>query len=242
MRLSRVLAVGFVSSLGLITAASAAPTTFVADDGRGSINTGPGAFESVDVVWGNYFTTDTPTRIASISVAFGRIAEDESVTVFVLNDPDNDGDPTNGVVTGTGVGLVTTTNANNADEFDTFVDYDITGGPEGTSLGFVEGGFFVGVLVNDLDALNPRPGQNGLRDAPARRDDDTADGAGWFFFGGGNETDLNDLAALPVGINVGDPAVFGGLAGNNLVRAVSVPEPAVMAWVGFVLAAFRRRR
>ncbi|MEM6561507.1 MAG: PEP-CTERM sorting domain-containing protein, partial [Planctomycetota bacterium] len=212
-----------------------------ADDGVGDLPSGPGAFPSVDLIWGNYFFTDTPVEIATVSVAFEEVALGLPVTAFVLDDPDDDGNPSNGSVVGLGTGV--TASPNDSNPFgapDVFVDYAITSQPGGGTIGAVDGGFFVGILLPDQDYTD------GINDFPVLRDNDTADGAGWLFCGGGNDTDLNNLAALvdPDGVtlNVGNPDIFGFLAGNPLVRATTVPEPTVLGLAGLAVLGLRRRR
>ena len=224
----------FLPLVALVLAlASPVSASFVyqSDDGRGNTNTGP-SFDDTDFLWGNYYTARPDFgRITQVQVAYGRVDAGRPVSVLVYDDPDDDGDPRNAALVAVAEGTTAQPNANNAGSLDAFVSYDIAAE--------VEGGFLVAAHLSDVDGrFNSATGRPG--DAPARRDRDTATGAGWLFFGPLGTGPL-DLSAYPVAVNVGSPAVFGGLAGDNLVRAVAVPEPSSAVLVLFALAALTRR-
>ncbi len=194
----------------LLAGSPVAGFDFVADDGSGNFNTGP-SFNDTDFIWGNFFTTDEPMVIVEVSVAFGRVAQGRPVELLVYDDLDNDGTPTALSLVGQASGLTGLSNANAAGP-DVFTSYSMS------DDAIVSGSFFVAAFISGIDGLSP------LSDAPARRDGGTI-GNGYIFFGPEGETDLNNLEALPASLAIGDPSVFGGLAGNNLVRAVGTPLP-----------------
>ena len=72
------------------------------DDGMGNTNQGPPSSFNPDMLWGNYFMTQPGGEvITQISVAFGPTfpsLANGPVTFWLLNDPDDDFDPTNAQV------------------------------------------------------------------------------------------------------------------------------------------------
>jgi hypothetical protein len=213
-------------ALLLVTPASA--IDFIADDGNANFNTGP-SFDGTDFLWGNTFVADGPTRIDTVSVSFGNLPLETPFEFLVYDDPTNDGNPADAVLVGSVSGLTDQINANTPGD-DVFSTLSFIDGP------IVDGGFFVATFVSGVDGVSG--------DAPARRDGDNATGQGFVFFGPEGESDLNELSAFPAVIPVGDPTVFGGLAGNVLVRATGtlVPEPAVLATIGLTGMTLLRRR
>jgi hypothetical protein len=215
----------FGAALGLLSLASAASgqVVYQADDGGGNINRFFG-FESAALLWGNAFDAQPGGEaIREVQIAFGRLPVGTPVEVLVYDDPTDDGDPIDSVLVGVGAGVSGVQNANNPDPLDTFTNYDVTA-VDGSGPVVVAGEFFVAAYLADVDMVNVPVGASG-RNAPIRGDGDTVTGAGWVFFGPAGAVTTGDLATFQPGLNVGDPAIFGGAAGNNLVRAVGVPIP-----------------
>jgi hypothetical protein len=215
--------------------ASAQLVDFGADDGDGSVNTGP-SFNGTDFLWGNYFDALQSTQIVEVRVAFGRLDPLTPLTLVVYEDPDNDGDPRNATLVFSHEAESGVANANN-DNIDVFTDYALPTAVQPT----VENGFFVGVFISGIDGLG---GTDQVADAPMRRDLDTATARGFSFFTPEGEADLMNLGSFLAFQPVGDPTVFGGLAGNPLVRAkgIVVPEPAAASLVIAAVGVLQRRR
>ncbi len=121
---------------------------YILDDGAGNSTIGPSAFDAT-MTWLNYFTAQEDGEIMNeISVAFGGIEDDTGVagpnlvTVAILDDPNNDGDPADAV-------LLTTATTQWQDlepnDFQTVPVAPVE----------VAGGFFVAVEMEVLQRANP---------------------------------------------------------------------------------------
>ena len=114
--------------------------------------------------WLNHFTTEVAAEtITEISLTWGKLEIGTPATVYLWDDPNGDGDPTDATV------LASADTVSQYYEDDTFQIVDIPDtfvGPEGTS-------FFVGAIVE----------HDGYLDAPVMLDEDDPKGEGWL---GGN--------------------------------------------------------
>lgn len=226
------------SVLATTPVSSFASVDFIADDGDANTSSGP-SFDGTDYLWGSYFTASDPTAIDEVSVAFGRVDAGTAVTLLVYDDPDGDFDPRNATLVGSLSGVSGFSNAENPLP-DTFTSYSFPIGGEPV----VSGGFYVAAFISGVDGVTAAPTQT-FGEAPARRDFQTATNQGFSFFGPEGESDLTDLSSFPVFQPVGDPTIFGSLAGNILVRArgTVIPEPTSLAMVSVGgLFLLRRRR
>ena len=191
---SRRLAVAIAAGVVSICAAGGTPDPFVyrLDDGAGNFNIGPSQFDA-NMTWLNTFQAEPGReRITRVSVAFGPIANDDGVpgpdlvTVAVLQDPNEDGDPTDAVLLGTGTGRWSNPGPN------IFLDFDLDQPVE------VEGTFFVAVMMDVLQRANPA------------RMDPQGQGAGalsWLFYN--PEPNLEDLGSSPFILRMADSPFIG---------------------------------
>ncbi len=168
------------------------PFEYRLDDGAGNFNIGPSQFNA-NMTWLNTFQAEPGReRITRVSVAFGQITDNngvpgsDHVTVAVLQDPNNDGDPTDAVLLGTGTGQWAYPGPN------VFVDFDLDQPVE------VEGTFFVAVMMDVLQRANPA------------RMDPQGQGAGtlsWMFYN--PEPNLGDLGSSPYILRMADSPFIG---------------------------------
>lgn len=221
-------------SLASITLSSLAGTALADieyryDDGISNITLGPPrSFESygdIDILWGNYYFTEQATEsVTRISFGLGELSADQTVTLWVFDDPDNDADPTNAVPL-----------------FSVSV--------RGQDLGFgfnivdiapteVSGGFFVAVghlakLTYDASGAADYP-------APARFDPDARADRSWFFYDG--DIPEHDLASSGFVSRMDGP--FVPIQGAFAVRATTIPSPGgvLIGLLSSVLAVRRTRR
>jgi hypothetical protein len=162
------------------------------DDGAGNFNIGPSQFDA-NMTWLNTFQTEPGAeRIGRVLVSFGDIEDNDGVagpdgvTVAVLDDPTDDGDPTDAVLLGTGTGVWTDAGPN------VFLAFDLDEPVE------VEGTFFVAVMMDVLQRANPA------------RMDPQGQGAGmlsWMFYN--PEPNLDDLGSSPFILRMGDSPFVG---------------------------------
>lgn len=207
--------------------AVAGATEYAYDDGVSNVLLGPPSsfaqFGDIDMLWGNYFYTDAPSEtLTSVSFGMGNLSSDPTVSVWVFNDADNDGDPTNAVPV-----FSTTTTAENLG-FD-FNVVDVTPTE-------VTGGFFVAIghlaVLGDGNSPTSYP-------APARFDPDGRADRSWFFYD--NDIPENDLASSGFVSRMDGPQV--PIQGAFAIRATTIPAPAgVLALAGAGLVGLRRRR
>ena len=171
---------------------------YVLDDG--SSENSIGLTSSATLAWLNHFTVlPNGESIKAVRLAYGDVAPGTPVTVYLWNDPDGNGDPTDAQVIASASTAVVNPGT------DTFDYVDITEtyiGPEGTS-------FFVGALL-----------QHTTGEFPAPIDQTTDEGQSWLA-GGSGGVNPNNLSAASL---FGQPADFG-FAGNWLVQAVSAADP-----------------
>lgn len=216
--------------LSAFTALSAsAQTTFQYDDGTSNITLGPPRsfeqFGDIDMLWGNYFTTDGPGVVLdTISFGLGELSEGGNISLWIFDDADNDFDPTNA----TPIFSTSLTAMNTGfDLIDVAIDPTL-----------VEGGFFV--AIGHLAELTGS-GSSADYPSPARFDPDALADRSWFFY----DSDIpeNDLASSGFFSRMDGPQV--PIQGAFAIRATGTPVPApgsavVLAAVG--LGVSRRRR
>ena len=175
-----------------------------------------------DVAWMNQFTAVAGLEvITDVEISFGTVPDGVSVDINIWNDPNNDGDPTDGQVVAT---ASTTTMFGNTSTFIAVDTPDVTFN--------VGDNFFVGAFIT-----------HAAGDFPAAIDQGPSQVRSWIAGGDPGTVDVNNLgaAALPPGIIDGF-----GLPGNWLVRAngTAVPEPAsasLLVICGLALGLIRRR-
>lgn len=129
--------------------ASDAVLQYALDDGTGNFTIGPSQFDA-NMTWLNTFQAEPGFDwITEVSVSFGDIADNDGnsgsdmVTVAVLEDPNNDGDPSDAVLLGTGTGVWTDQASN------VFLPFVLDAPVQ------VEGTFFVAVMMDVLERANP---------------------------------------------------------------------------------------
>ncbi|MGD8451074.1 MAG: GEVED domain-containing protein [Phycisphaerae bacterium] len=162
------------------------------DDGEAELNVGLGAGDTV--AWLNHFTVDAnATRIRYVHLAYASVAEGTPVTVYLWNDPDQDGYPGDAQVIASAHTVVTNPGTNTFDVV--AIPYtDI--GPAGTH-------FFVGAVLTQAADEHPVPV------------DHTAS-AGQSWIAGGTVFDPNFLERAQLPVSRLDDL---GYPGNCLIRA-----------------------
>lgn len=178
----------------LATLAVAGPVAheYRLDDGAGNFLIGPSQFDA-NMTWLNTFQAEPGfERITRVRVAFGGIEDNNGVagsdlvTVAVLEDPNNDADPTDAVLLATGTGRWVDAGLNAFVEFD--LDEPVT----------VTGIFFVAVMMDVRERANPA------------RMDPQGEGAGslsWMFFN--PAPNLDDLGSSPYVLRMSDSPFQG---------------------------------
>lgn len=166
--------------------ANAQSVDYILDTGVGSFNIGPSTFDA-NVTWLNAFDTVAGGEsITSISVSFGDIADNDGnlgsdqVTLAILNDPNNDYDPSDAELLRTTTGTWVDTG------FGEFASYPI----EPTE---VEGVFFVAVVMDVIQRANP---------ASADPNSPSAGTRSWLFYN--PEINLEDLGSSPFILRMAD--------------------------------------
>lgn len=168
------------------------PFQYLLDDGAGNFNIGPSSFDA-NMTWLNTFTAEPGyERIDKVLAAFGPIENDDGVpgsdlvTVAVLNDPNNDGDPADAVLLATGTGTWYQGVPNE------FLEFDLD------ETAVVEGTFFVAVVMDVLERANPA------------RMDPQGQGAGehsWMFYN--PELNLDNLGDSPYILHMSESPFIG---------------------------------
>jgi hypothetical protein len=205
MRCSR--AFGLVCAALLGSGAGAATVEYAVDDGSGNTNQGPPSTFSPEMLWGNYFTVQPGGEvITTIRVAWGPTFDPNRVCTFwLLEDPDDDGDPRNAVAVASVTGLPGTLGGNVYNDF-------------AIPPTLVAGGFFVGTSAF----------LNGGVDRPARVDTTSSPLNSWFFYDPDIDAVINNLAGAAFGTRM-DNTQFVVFPGAFMVRAIGVPAPACPA-------------
>lgn len=188
-------------------AAGAGTVLYQLDDGSGNVNVGPPSSFSADMLWGNYFTTEPGgEQILELRVGLGTSYPRDDfnqplpLTLYLFNDPDNDGDPTNAVPVATTTIIPTV-----------FTQTGFNSAPITPTI--VDGGFFVAANVFAEAGV----------DRPARLDPQQTGGENaWLFYS--DEIDPDDLGSSPFFTSMDDPA-FVPIFGVWMVRAVGEPKP-----------------
>jgi hypothetical protein len=148
---------------------------YVLDSGIGNINSGPGTTPpNGQMLWGNVFTAQAGgERITAISVAFGTAVVGTPVTAVLLEDPNDDGNPADGVLLSSGHGQVASPRTN------VFTRIEIP-------PAVVSGRFFVGIVMDYTQA-----------DRPARQSTGVAN-ANWSWLFVAPQINFSDLAGSPI--------------------------------------------
>ncbi|MFU8828987.1 MAG: hypothetical protein ACNA8P_06070 [Phycisphaerales bacterium] len=204
--LARIAPAALIVAIGSV---SVLADTFVYkwDDGSGNVNVGPPSSFSADMLWGNYFTVEPGAeQIFELRVGLGtnypRDAFNQPLplTLYLFNDPDNDGDPTNAVPVATTTIIPTV-----------FTQSGFNIAPiEPTT---VSGGFFVAARVFARAGI----------DRPARLDPQPTGGENaWLFYA--DVIDPDDLGSAPFFTTMDNPD-FVPIFGVWMVRAVGQPKP-----------------
>lgn len=201
--LSPLRALGFGLVLAITSALHAQQVDYILDTGVGSFNIGPSQFDA-NMTWLNSFDTAPGGEyITNISVSFGDIQDNNGipgsdlVTLAILNDPNNDHDPTDAI-------LLTTTTVQWVDTgFGEFVDYPI----QATQI---EGVFFVAVVMDVLERANP---------ASMDPNSPTAGAQSWMFYN--PKPNLGDLGSSPFILRMGDSPFQGAW----MIRATGEAQP-----------------
>ena len=190
----------FLISL-LTTQARAQQVDYILDTGVGTFNIGPSTFDA-NTTWLNSFETVLGGElITRVSVSYGDIADNDgnigsdTVTLAILQDPNNDHDPSDAILLSTTVGQWVDTG------FGEFVEYEI----EPTE---VQGVFFVAVMMDVIQRANP---------ASMDPNSPTAGTQSWFFYNPG--PNLEDLGSSPFILHMSESAFVGAW----MVRAQGVP-------------------
>jgi hypothetical protein len=172
------------------------------------------------VVWLNRFNVQSGLQnITAVSLAWGQVANGTAAQVLVYRDPNNDGNPTDAVLLTQAPTVV-----QNSDT-DIFTKVNIPS----TNVGAVGNAFFVGAVIMHAG------GQ-----FPAAIDQDSGSmGRSWIAGAAGAAANIMNLGANPLPPGVIDSF---GLAGNWLVRANAVPEPATLSLLAVGALALIRRR
>ncbi|MHC4991025.1 MAG: hypothetical protein ACYTGC_08590, partial [Planctomycetota bacterium] len=204
------VAIPVVSEAGAVTpgegGVAGAGCTYAIDDGTGDQNVGFGAAGLQGIA--NMFVVDAScTTIETISVAWGTMntSVGTTCTVSIYDDPNNDGDPSDAVLLGSGTGITPNEGTN------TYNDYALTASVE------VSGLFFV-AAVAEVAGTDPNgDGDTGDGDFCMRNDRSTLPSEGVSYFLG-NITDPENV--FNSGGTVGINGSFGaGFDGNLMIRA-----------------------
>ncbi len=198
-----------VAALATASLASAGEETFLykLDDGSGNVNVGPPSTFDADMLWGNYFQAQSTGRqIFELQVGLGTSYPRDAfnqplpLTLYLFEDPDNDGDPTNAVPVAETTIIPTV-----------FTQGGFNVAPIPPTI--VEGGFFVAANVFARGGV----------DRPARLDPQPVGGENaWLFYS--DDIDPEDLGASPFFTTMDNPD-FVPIFGVWMIRAVGQPLP-----------------
>lgn len=178
----------------VVTSASfAQQVNYILDTGVGTFNLGPSTFDA-NVTWLNAFdTAPGGERITQVSISFGDIDDNsgnvgpDALAIAILNDPNNDYDPSDAVP-------LSITNGTWVDTgFGEFMTYDI-------DPTVVDGVFFVAVAMDVLQRANP---------ASADPNSPSAGTRSWYFYN--PEQNFDDLGNSPYILHMSEgpfPAAF----------------------------------
>ncbi len=208
MHPARLVVVSF-AALATTSLSSAGEEMFLykLDDGSGNVNVGPPSTFDADMLWGNYFQAQPNGRqIFELQVGLGtNYPRDEfdqplPLTLFLFEDPDDDGDPTNAIPVAETTIIPTV-----------FTQTGFNIAPIPPTV--VEGGFFVGANVFARGGV----------DRPARLDPQPVGGENaWLFYS--DDINPDDLGSSPFFTTMDDPN-FVPIFGVWMVRAVGQPLP-----------------
>ncbi|MFG0293119.1 MAG: hypothetical protein ACF8MJ_08190 [Phycisphaerales bacterium JB050] len=199
----------FATSLALTPALLAGEPTveYILDDGTGNVNVGPPSSFDADMLWGNYFqAAEGGELIVELKVSLGTsyplddFDNPVPLTLYLFEDPDDDGDPTNAIPVAS-LSFVPTVFSQ--------TDFNIVA----IEPTLVEGGFFVAANVF----------ADGGVDRPARLDPQPVGGENaWLFYD--EEINPDDLASSPFFTTMDNPE-FVPIFGVWMIRAVGQPKP-----------------
>lgn len=223
--------VSTTTTLTLVSTFALAPTLSFAndysyDDGGSFTTLGPPRsfeqFGDIDMLWGNYFQTQDSTEyVTTLEFELGRLSDNNQVTMWIFDDPDNDNDPTNA----NAVFSMTLDNPMTGFDGTNVVDIASTA---------VSGGFFV--AISHLAELVYDEDDNPSYSSPARFDTDARADRSWFYYGS-----FGDLDDAGYSTRMDGPDVpFGGAFS---IRATTVPVPGTVfiSSIGILMASRRRR-
>ncbi len=203
----------FFLAICIMTSSASAAFTYQLDDGSGESSLGCG---NCGTIWLNAFqTVPSGTLITDIDIAFGHNGNSDGppdgtpISVFLWEDPTNDGDPTDAIVVATVSGTVQSSHT------DTFINFVL---PTAISLTENEW-FFVGFQSTDF---------------AVSRDTTSNAGQSWIAaWNAGEVPDPDNL--LSASAALGEAGSLG-FSGNFLIRAnattalVLAPVPALSEW------------
>jgi hypothetical protein len=143
----------------LITGAPPVPPSYAYDDGTSENSLGWTA--GGESVWAHSFDSGTSDVLTSVSTTFGSAtttngpANGDPCWIYVWDDPNNDGNPIDGVLIGTATGVVANTNTN------TFNEYVLDAPTAVTAKFFVAAHVFqaVGIYAAPMDESTPYGGE-----------------------------------------------------------------------------------
>lgn len=209
MRLHRSFLVLLPLTLAFSVSADAAADTvlYQIDDGSGNVNIGPPSTFSADMLWGNYFQAlPQGEQITELRVGLGtsyprdEFSQPLPLTLYLYDDPDNDGDPTNATLVAATTIIPTI-----------FTQTGFNTAPIEPTI--IEGGFFVAARVFARAGI----------DRPARLDPQPSGGdQSWLVYA--EEIKPDDLGASPFFTTMNDPenvVIFGAW----MIRAEGQPKP-----------------
>ena len=212
MKMMRGAATGLAMVVGCTAQAGPGVFEYRLDDGAGNFTIGPSQFDA-NMTWLNTFEAEPGfERVTRVSVSFGDIFDNDglpgsdAVTVAVLEDPTDDGDPADAVLLATGTGVWTDQASN------VFLSFDLD---EAVA---VEGTFFVAVMMDVIQRANPA------------RMDPQGQGAGalsWLFYN--PEPNLGDLGSSPFILRMADSPFIGAWMIRAEGEAPVEPCPADLA-------------